>query len=269
MDSIKEATEYIQENTELENYSIGLTLGSGLGSFKQEIDIEDSIPYGEIPGFHESTVEGHTGELVFGYVEDRPVVAQNGRIHYYETGRMEEVVFPIRVLDSLDVSTLVLTNAAGGINPSYEPSDLMIIEDHINNMGDNPLIGTKSDNLPRFPDMSEVYSTRLRQIARKKGENNTLDIHSGVYVANSGPSFETPAEIEMLDVVGGDAVGMSTVPEAIVANQYDIEVLGISTITNLAAGVSDEKLSHSDVQETASQVESGFNRLMRNIIDEI
>lgn len=269
MKSLVESQSFIKDRIESSGYKTALTLGSGLGSFKKRIDVKKAIQYEDIPGFRDSTVDGHTGELLFGHVDDTKVVAQNGRIHYYESGDMDDVVFPIRVLSGVGIDNLILTNAAGGINDSYTPGDLMIIEDHINNMGDNPLIGVQDNDLPRFPDMSEVYDKEHRDMTRELAHECELNIHSGIYVGNSGPSYETPAEIDMLDRIGGDAVGMSTVPEAIVANQYDIDVLGISTITNLAAGVSNDKLSHSEVKKTAEEIESPFNDLMSRILTEI
>lgn len=269
MDKIQKAKQSLKQKINTEDYHIALTLGSGLGSFEKKIKTKKKIPYEEIDGLHSSTVEGHKGELIFGEVKDTNIIAQNGRIHYYETGEMEPVIRPIRLLDEIGIQKLILTNAAGGVNPKYESGDLMIIKDHINNMGDNPLIGENYRDLPRFPDMTDTYDSGLISLINENAKNVEIDVHSGVYVANSGPSYETPAEVKMVKRIGGDAVGMSTVPEAIVANQHNIKVAGISTITNLAAGVSNEKLSHDEVKQTADQIQEPFNNLMMNIISSL
>ena len=247
---------------------IGLILGSGLGFFAdQAIEDAKTIPYDTIPGFPRSTVEGHKGQFVIGKVLGKNVICMQGRFHFYEGYALDQVVLPIRIMAHLGIKTLFVTNAAGGINKSFVPGTLMMLTDHINFMGTNPLIGPNDDALgPRFPDMSTVYSERLRAAARPIA--NDLDIHfaEGVYLACTGPSYETPAEIGMFRTLGADAVGMSTVPEAIVANHACIEVCGISCITNLAAGMSGEALSHEEVTETANRVRDSFASLLEQLI---
>jgi purine-nucleoside phosphorylase len=249
---------------------IGLILGSGLGVLADEIEKAVRIPYEQIPGFPVSTVEGHAGQLVYGQLEGAAVIAMQGRFHYYEGYRLDQVTFPVRVMKALGVKELIVTNAAGGVNERFQPGDLMIITDHINNMGNNPLIGPNDPELGvRFPDMTEAYSKRLRNIAKEVAANLRIPIQEGVYVANTGPSYETPAEIRMIRAIGGDAVGMSTVPEVIVARHAQIEVLGISCISNMAAGILDQPLTHDEVIETTERVKANFLRLVKGIIAEM
>ncbi|WP_442594676.1 purine-nucleoside phosphorylase [Neobacillus sp. D3-1R] len=246
---------------------IGLILGSGLGVLAEEIKDAVKIPYNEIPDFPVSTVEGHAGQLVFGSVNDVKVVAMQGRFHYYEGYSFEKVTFPVRVMKELGVDILIVTNAAGGVNESYSPGDLMIISDHINNMGTNPLIGPNDSRLGvRFPDMSEGYSKQLRTIAREVAKNLSIKVQEGVYVGNTGPSYETPAEVRMLRTLGGDAVGMSTVPEVIVARHAGLEVMGISCISNMAAGILDQPLNHEEVIETTEKVKANFLLFVKELI---
>lgn len=248
---------------------IGLVLGSGLGSLADEVGTI-RIPYCEIPGFENSTVQGHKGSLIFAEINGKNCVFMQGRYHFYEGHSIQKIVFPIRTLHLLGVKTLILTNAAGGINPAFNCGDFMIISDHINLMGTNPLIGKNDDSIgPRFPDMSEVYSKRLRKVALQEAQKLGLKIRQGVYAASSGPSYETPAEVKMLKTIGADACGMSTVPEAITATHAGMEVLGISCITNMAAGLSQERLSHDEVVNTAKKIESEFKNLILNIIKAI
>ncbi|WP_445612630.1 purine-nucleoside phosphorylase [Geobacillus sp. YF-1] len=250
--------------------AIGLILGSGLGVLADEIEEAVRIPYEEIPGFPVSTVEGHAGRLVYGRLEGATVVAMQGRFHYYEGYSLQEVTFPIRVMKALGVRELIVTNAAGGVNERFHPGDLMVISDHINLLGTNPLIGPNDPELgPRFPDMTEAYSRRLRQLAKDAAARLGIRLHEGVYVANTGPSYETPAEIRMIRALGGDAVGMSTVPEVIVARHAGMEVLGISCISNLAAGMNDAPLHHDEVVETAERVKADFLRLVKAIVAEL
>lgn len=250
--------------------AIGLILGSGLGVLADEIEEAVRIPYEEIPGFPVSTVEGHAGRLVYGRLEGATVVAMQGRFHYYEGYSLREVTFPVRVMKALGVRELIVTNAAGGINERFQPGDLMVISDHINLLGTNPLIGPNDPELgPRFPDMTEAYSRRLRQLAKDAAARLGIRLHEGVYVANTGPSYETPAEIRMIRALGGDAVGMSTVPEVIVARHAGMEVLGISCISNLAAGMTDAPLHHDEVVETAERVKADFLRLVKAIVAEL
>lgn len=249
----------------------GIILGSGLGVFAEQLRNKTVIPYGEIPHFHESAVAGHSGNLVLGEVAPGFTVAcLQGRFHFYEGHDLEGVVFPTRLLGQLGAEVLVVTNAAGGINPDFAPGTLMMISDHLNMMGANPLRGLNCDELgPRFPDMSEAYPAELRQLLRQTATEQDIPLAEGVYAAMPGPSYETPAEVRMLRTLGADAVGMSTVPEVIVANQMGIKVLGVSCITNAAAGVSTQKLSHNEVMETAEQVREQFVGLLGGFFDKL
>jgi purine-nucleoside phosphorylase len=250
-----------------EDVRVALVLGSGLGAFADEVEDSVEIPYEEITGFARSTVEGHAGRLVLGKVEGVPVAAMQGRFHYYEGYEFEEVVFPIRTLGLLGVKSLVLTNAAGGINVAFDQGALMVISDHLNLMGVNPLRGPHDNRFgERFPDMSEVYTRDYQEIAVAEGQAMGLELRRGIYAALSGPSYETPAEIRMMRILGADAVGMSTVPEAIVARQMGIKVLGISCITNMAAGVVGDPINHQEVMETGERIRDTFKELLRRII---
>lgn len=246
---------------------IALVLGSGLGDFGDELNDAVGIPYAEIPGFPTSTVAGHAGRLVIGTVEDVPVVAMQGRVHYYEGYSLEQVTFPVRVFKLLGLNTLLLTNAAGGIDVQLSQGALMLINDHLNLMAANPLRGANDDRFgPRFPDMTEVYSRELQEVAIEEARALGVELRRGVYAALAGPSYETPAEIHMLRGFGADAVGMSTVPEAIVARQMGMDVLGISCITNMAAGLGNEKIDHQEVMETGKQVRDVFARLLQRLV---
>ena len=258
--SIREKTDFKPE--------VALILGSGLGDYADGIKVEATVNYSDIEGFPISTVAGHKGRFVFGYVGEVPVVIMQGRVHYYEGYAMSDVVLPTRLMGMLGAKKLFLTNEAGGINTSYNPGCFMMITDHITTAVPNPLIGSNIEELgSRFPDMSEVYSKRLRDVIRKSAEQCGIEIEEGVYVQLTGPSYETPAEIRMCRGWGGDAVGMSTACEAIAARHMGMEVCGISCITNLAAGVSDRKLDHKEVQETADRVSMEFKRLVTQIIE--
>jgi purine-nucleoside phosphorylase len=249
---------------------LGLILGSGLGAYAECFEDPSIIPFGDLPHFPFSTVVGHPGNLVIGKAEGVPAVALQGRVHLYEGYTIEQVAYPARVLGCLGIRTLVLTNAAGGINVDFRPGDLMLITDHINMMGANPLVGPNIDELgPRFPDMSEAYSGTLRQTALDVARQRNLYLREGVYVGLRGPSYETPAEIRMYRNLGADAVGMSTVPEAIVASHMGIRVLGISCITNMAAGILPRKLTHREVIETAERVKDKFLSLLQGIVPQI
>ncbi|MFT8322314.1 MAG: purine-nucleoside phosphorylase [Bacillus sp. (in: firmicutes)] len=267
--TIKQAADFLKEkNNKLPK--IGLILGSGLGVLAEEIENAVKIPYSEIPEFPVSTVEGHAGQLVFGSIFGIDVVAMQGRFHFYEGYSFDKVTFPVRVMKELGVETLIVTNAAGGVNESYAPGNLMLISDHINNMGTNPLIGPNDANLGvRFPDLSEAYCKELRKTAKEVADKIGLAIQEGVYVGNTGPSYETPAEVKMLRIVGGDAVGMSTVPEVIVARHAGIKVLGISCISNMAAGILDQPLNHEEVIETTEKVKNDFLRYVKELIKQI
>lgn len=246
---------------------IGLILGSGLGVLAEEISNPVKIPYQEIPDFPVSTVEGHAGQLVFGQLSGVEVVTMQGRFHFYEGYHFDQVTFPVRVMKQLGVEILIVTNAAGGVNESFAPGDLMLISDHINNMGSNPLIGPNDSRLGvRFPDLSEAYSKKLRQSAKHIADRLKIKVREGVYVGNTGPVYETPAEIRMLRAWGGDAVGMSTVPEVIVARHSGIEVLGISCISNMAAGILDQPLTHDEVIETTERVRENFLMYVKEIV---
>ena len=246
---------------------LALVLGSGLGDFGDELVDAVGIPYAEIPGFPTSTVAGHAGRLVIGTVEEVPVVAMQGRVHFYEGYSLEQVTFPVRVFKLLGINTLLLTNAAGGIDVQLSQGALMLINDHLNLMAASPLRGANDDRFgPRFPDMTEVYSRELQEVAIEEARALGVELRRGVYAALAGPSYETPAEIHMLRGFGADAVGMSTVPEAIVARQMGMEVVGISCITNMAAGLGNEKINHQEVMETGKQVRDVFARLLRRLV---
>jgi purine-nucleoside phosphorylase len=249
---------------------IALVLGSGLGSFADDFEEAVGIPYEEIPGFVRSTAQGHAGRLVVGKIDSVPVLAMQGRVHYYEGYSLEEVTFPIRTFGLLGVKTIVLTNAAGGINVQLTQGALMVISDHLNLMGVNPLRGANDERFgPRFPDMSAVYSPDLQEIVVDEARSIGVEVRRGIYGALSGPSYETPSEIHLLRNLGADAVGMSTVPEAIVARHMGLEVLGISCITNMAAGISDEPINHEEVMATGDRVRETFAELLRRVISAI
>jgi len=247
-----------------------VVLGSGLGGFAEGMRGAHTVPYGEIPHWPASRVVGHAGKLVVGEVAGRFIAALSGRAHFYEGHDLRTVTFGVRVLGALGVPVLVLTNAAGGINTAFSTGALMVIDDHINLMGSNPLIGAHDERFgARFPDMTEVYSARLRRLADEAGRALGAGLAHGVYVGLHGPSYETPAEIRYLRAIGADAVGMSTVPEAIVARQMGMEVLGISCITNMAAGVLPQPLRHDEVMETARRVGAQFVALLEGVIARI
>ena len=249
---------------------IALVLGSGLGGFADDLEEAVSIPYEDIPGFVRSTAQGHAGRLVVGKIESVPVLAMQGRVHYYEGYSLEEVTFPVRTFGLLGVKTIVLTNAAGGINVQFTQGALMVLSDHLNLMGVNPLRGPNDERFgPRFPDMSAVYSPELQELAVDEAKTIGVEVRRGVYGALSGPSYETPAEIVLLRNLGADAVGMSTVPEAIVARHMGLEVLGISCITNMAAGISDMPINHEEVMATGDLVRETFSELLRRVISAI
>lgn len=250
--------------------TIAVILGSGLGDFASSLGKAVSIPYEEIPHWPAATVVGHEGRLVIGDVAGRPVAALAGRAHFYEGHDLRTVTFATRVLGMLGVKILILTNAACGVNTRFKPGTLMVIDDHINLIGSNPLVGPNDDRFgSRFPDMTEVYSKRLRRVADEAAGDLGLPLEHGVYVVWHGPSYETPAEIRYLRMIGADAVGMSTVPEAIVARHMGVEVLGISCITNLAAGVLPQPLNHEEVLDTARRVRGQFIGLLQAIIARI
>jgi len=251
--------------------AVGLVLGSGLGAFAERLKNRLAIPYEEIPHFPvPSGVVGHAGELVLGDVDSTPVAVLSGRVHFYEGRPMTDVVFPARALARLGVGAVVLTNAAGGVRRTFKPGDLMLLTDHINAFGTNPLIGPNEDSLgARFPDMSRVYDPGLRKLAKDTARSLRIPLREGVYLGNSGPSYETPAEIRAYRTIGADAVGMSTVPEAIALSHTGVRVLGISTITNMAAGILPKPLDHSEVLATTKKVGDRFVRLLTALVPKI
>jgi purine-nucleoside phosphorylase len=263
---IRETVEYIRERGRKQP-TLGLILGSGLGACADLLTDSVVIPFSDLPGFSPAQVVGHSGRLLIGNAEGIPSIVLQGRVHLYEGFSTSEVVYPIRVLGCLGINRLIVTNAAGGINEAFNPGDLMLINDHINFTGTNPLIGTNLDEFgPRFPDMSEAYDSGMRESAREAARSKGILLREGVYIAFSGPNYETPAEIRMCRVMGADAVGMSTVPEVIVARHMGIRVLGISCITNRAAGILPQALSHRDVLDTAEQSEGKLRMLLREVI---
>jgi purine-nucleoside phosphorylase len=268
-DQVKEAAAAIRSRVP-DFPTIGIVLGSGLGDFAGSLGDPVTMPYGDLPHWPASRVIGHDGKLVVGTCGGRRVAALAGRVHLYEGHDARMVTFGIRVLGMLGVKTLILTNAAGGVNTGFSQGALMVIDDHINLMGANPLAGDNDERFgARFPDMTEVYSSRLRGIADRAGTAMNLALRHGIYVALLGPSYETPAEIRYLRTIGADAVGMSTVPEAIVARHMKMDVLGMSCITNMAAGVLPQPLDHADVMETARRIRGQFIALLEGIIGQL
>ena len=264
---IHEAAEYIKARI-TEAPSVGMILGSGLGDFADGLENRVVIPFAEIPNFPLPTVEGHAGAFVIGSCQGKTVAALQGRLHYYEGHSQQVITIPVRVMALLGVKQIILTNACGGVNLNFAPGDLMLISDHINFSGANPLIGENLAEFgPRFPDLSDVYTKALRVKIRKVAEENGIALRQGVYVMYSGPNYETPAEIRMFRTMGADVVGMSTVPEAIVAAHCGMDVIGISCITNMAAGVLPQKLNHQEVIETAALVHDKFQKLLMLIIE--
>jgi purine-nucleoside phosphorylase len=265
-DRVAEAAEWLRGKG-FGGGDVGLVLGSGLGAFVDGMAESFAVDYGEIPHFPASNVIGHAGRLVGGLVSGRRVLALSGRVHFYEGHDLRTVTFAVRVLSRLGIRTLILTNAAGGINAAFTEGALMVIDDHLNLLGSNPLIGPHDDRFGlRFPDMTEVYSRRLRHVADETARSIGQSIQHGIYIAVHGPSYETPAEIRAFRILGADAVGMSTVPEAIVARQMSMEVLGISCITNMAAGVLPEPLRHDHVMAMAQRVRAEFSALLEGIV---
>ena len=263
---MEDTIKFIEEKTNGFKPEIGIILGSGLGELADEY-CEIAISYNEIPHFIKSTVAGHKGRLVFAEINGKKVVMMQGRNHFYEGHSMQEITYPVKVMKKLGVKTMILTNAAGAVNKTFVPADLMLITDHINNMGSNPLIGANDSDLgERFPDMTEIYKHKLIKLAKKCAKKLDMDVREGVYLANSGPSYETPAEIHFARTIGADAVGMSTVPEAIVANYCSMDVLGISCISNAASSSGGEKLSHEEVIETTNKAREKFKKLVLSVI---
>lgn len=266
---MQQTLDFINERTNNLKPEVGIILGSGLGDFVDNFE-SISIPYSVIPGFESSSIQGHAGKLVFAEIQGKKTVIMQGRYHFYEGYSMQSVVYPVKVMKKLGIKTIIITNAAGAINKEFKPADLMLITDHINFMGTNPLIGKNDDSLgTRFPDMSEVYKKDLINIAKNCANELGFEVQQGVYAAFSGPSYETPAEINLLGKLGADAAGMSTIPEAIVANYCGINVLGISCLTNYASGVQKTPLSHKEVIETANIAKDKFQSLLMKILEKI
>ena len=268
-DRAERAARLIRERAKAD-VSVAIVLGSGLGGFADELTDASGIPYDQIPGFARATVEGHAGRLVIGKVGATAIAALQGRFHFYEGYSLEEVTFPIRVLKLLGVNTLILTNASGALNAEFAPGTLMLISDHINLMGVNPLIGANDTRFgPRFPDLTNVYSPELQDIVLQEAREMKLEMRRGIYASLTGPSYETPAEIHMMRALGAQAVGMSTVPEAIVARHMGMKVVGISCITNLAAGVTDHPVDHTQVIATGERIRESFSELLRRVIGKV
>lgn len=266
---VQECADFIKGKINKEP-KIGLILGSGLGTLADEIENATKIKYNEIPNFPVSTVQGHAGCLVIGKLEGKDVIAMQGRFHYYEGYTQQEITFPVRVMNALGVETIVVTNAAGGINIEFNPGDLMIIKDHINLSGNSPLIGKNDERFgPRFPDMSSAYTHKYIELVRECAKELNIKTQEGVYAFFSGPTYETPAEVKMARILGADAVGMSTAPEVIVANHSGMNVIGISCITNMAAGILDQPLNHEEVIETTQKVKTEFLNLVKLVVKKI
>ena len=258
-DCVRRKTDFVPETA--------IVLGSGLGDYAENIRVEFELPYSEIEGFPVSTVPGHAGKFIFGYIEEAPVVCMKGRVHYYEGYPVSDVVLPTRLMKLLGAKNLFLTNAAGGVNTSFHAGDLMLITDHISVFAPNPLVGPNIDELgTRFPDMSTVYDRKLQDILRQTAAENGIGLKEGVYVQFTGPSFESPAEIRMTRALGGDAVGMSTVVEAIAANHMGMRICGISCVCNLAAGMTQQPLTHTEVQEAADKAAPLFTKLVAEAV---
>ena len=275
-DHVNEAAEFLRESLGQLSPRIGIVLGSGLGAVAEAVHSPVFVPYASIPHFPQSTVEGHSGRIVAGLLNGVPVIVMQGRVHYYEGYTPQQVTFPMRVLGRLGLEAVILTNAAGGINPNYQIGDLVLLADHINMLGFNPLIGPHEPRFGdskvtglRFFDMTQAYSVELRALAQQAARSEGFTMHEGVYLATSGPSFETPAEIKAFRTLGADLVGMSTVPETIVARHMGIRVLGISCVTNLAAGISATHLSHQEVFEAGSRVQHRLAGLFTRLVPQI
>lgn len=269
LEKINESTNYVLSKVDYRP-RIGIILGSGLGDLAEKIEDPSLVQYNDIPNFPVSTVEGHKGQLILGTLENKKVIAMQGRFHYYEDYPLEEVTFPIRVMKAMGVEIIIVTNAAGGVNEQFKPGDLMLIKDHINFTGKNPLHGENIDELgPRFLDMTKPYDKGLMDIAKNSAKAIKVDLKDGVYMWFTGPTYETPAEVKLARIVGADAVGMSTVPEVIIARHGGMKVLGISCITNMAAGILDEPLNHEEVVKTSKKVKGAFEKLVREIVKNI
>jgi purine-nucleoside phosphorylase len=264
--TLKESKEFLEAKVPGFKPEVALVVGSGLGGVAGAITKPVTIPYADIPHFPQPTVSGHAGQMIFGELAGKRVMVLSGRFHFYEGRTLAEIVYPIHVVDALGAKILIVTNAAGGINPTFNPGDLMIIEDHINFMGVNPLIGLRENGGVKFIDMTQTYSTRLREKLETAAEKLQMPIRHGVYLAGTGPSYETPAEVKAFAWLGADAVGMSTVPEVIMARYHNLEVAGLSCITNLAAGISGKKLSHEEVLEVGKAAQGKLAKLLAEFL---
>jgi purine-nucleoside phosphorylase len=268
-DSIQESARYIRSKSEIKP-ELAIILGTGLGGLTDNIEIESEIHYRDIPHFPVSTVEGHAGSLILGTLAGKKVVAMKGRFHYYEGYSMREITLPIRVMIELGISTLMVSNASGGVNPEFEIGDIMMLTDHINLQPDNPLRGQNDDRLgPRFPDMSEPYDQKIIELTKRKAKELGITLRTGVYVSVPGPNFETPAEYKMMHIMGGDTVGMSTVPEVLVGRHAGIRCVGLSIITDLGVEGKIVPITHEEVQEVAAKSEKVLTRLVMAVIPEI
>ena len=269
LEEVIQAVEYIKEMISFRP-EIGIILGSGLGELVNEVEKQVVIQYSDIPGFPVSSVKGHAGNFIFGQLREKNVAVMQGRFHFYEGYPISKVVLGVRVMGLLGIKTIFVTNAAGGINKAFKPGDLMVIKDHINFPGENPAFGEEIPEFgPRFFDMTNAYDPELMEKAKKAYEKNGVPYREGVYAFCKGPSYETPAEIKMLSIIGADAVGMSTVPEVIAARQMNIKVFGMSCITNMAAGISKTKLSHKEVVETSNRVKDSFIKIIAHMVGEV
>ena len=269
-DEIQRAVEAVRAKIGPRKPAVGVVLGSGLGGYANTLADAVALPYGDLPGFPRSGVAGHDGRLVAGRAGEAQVLAMQGRVHYYEGHDLVRVVFPVRVMIALGARTLIITNAAGGINAAYRPGDLVLLRDHLNLLGESPLRGHNDERLgPRFPDMTEAYPAALRAFAHARAAALGVTLREGVYAALSGPAYETPAEVRMLATLGADLAGMSTVPEVIAANHMGARVLGISCVTNQAAGLGVGKLSHAEVTETAERIRGTFTALIADLLAHI
>ncbi|HKL41200.1 MAG TPA: purine-nucleoside phosphorylase [Clostridia bacterium] len=267
LEKINEAKFFVEKKLN-KKPELGLILGSGLGVLANEIDNPIKIKYDEIPHFSKSSVEGHAGQFVIGDLNGKEVMVMQGRTHYYEGLSMKQITFPVQLMKALGIEKLILTNSAGGVNTGYKAGDLMLISDHINFSGNNPLIGENYEAIgPRFPDMSDTYDKALRIRIKELAKTLDIRLQEGVYMFNTGPTYETAAEVRMARIIGADAVGMSTVPEAIVANHSGMSIVGISCITNMATGILDQPLDHKEVVETADRVRETFKTLVHKIIE--
>jgi purine-nucleoside phosphorylase len=266
---IKQTTSYIQQCVNFDP-EVGIILGTGLGNLANDIEVVKTLSYKDIPNFPVSTVQGHKGQLVFGYLGGKKVVAMQGRFHFYEGYTMQQVTFPVRVMHSLGIKLLIVSNASGGMNPTFKVGDIMVITDHINHFGTNPLIGPNIDELgPRFPEMSEAYDRRYIKMAMEIAEENNIHLQKGVYIGVTGPTFETPAEYKFFHIAGADAVGMSTVPEVIVARHSGLPVFALSVVTDLGGGPIAEKPTHEEVQQAAALAEPKMTLVIKKLVERI